>query len=170
MKFIKRKSKLIAYYVFFYFFIAILLALICALFFNDDAFKLTVLAEIILIAIIFSFSKMHIAELNQEIEINESSIYCKNFVVNGKAANAKITYEKIESIELKRIPFRPFSRCLYIQILEGRPFVVNEDYINHCELWEIICENSKKANQSIVIDKNIVKYLEKNNIGKGSAC
>lgn len=162
MEFVKKKSKIIVYYSIFYLLTAMLFLALFSIILKNN--YLTMISEAILLISIIASLKLHINEINQTVKVDKESIECRNFVINGRPADATVRYEIIEKIELKRIPFKPFARCLYISIKGDLPVVINDDYNDYLNLWKIICDNCKAFN--VNIDKKISLYFEKHKIKK----
>lgn len=162
MEFVKKKSKIIVYYSIFYLLTAMLFLALFSIILKNN--YLTMISEAILLISIIASLKLHINEINQTVRVDKESIECRNFVINGRPADATVRYEIIEKIELKRIPFKPFARCLYISIKGDLPVVINDDYNDYLNLWKIICDNCKAFN--VNIDKKISLYFEKHKIKK----
>lgn len=157
MEFEKKKSKIIVYYSIIYLLIAILFLILFLIIIKNNL--LTLIAEMILLISIITSLKLHIKEINQTVKVEKESIECRNFIINGRPADAIVRYEIIEKIELKRILFKPFSRCLYISIKDDKPVVINDDYKDYFNLWKIICDNCESYN--VYIDKKVPLYFEK---------
>ena len=162
MEFVKKKSKIIVYYSIFYLLTAMLFLALFSIILKNN--YLTMISEAILLISIIASLKLHINEINQTVKVDKESIECRNFVINGRSADATVRYEIIEKIELKRIPFKPFARCLYISVKGDLPVVINDDYNDYLNLWKIICDNCKAFN--VNIDKKISLYFEKHKIKK----
>ena len=162
MEFAKKKSKIIVYYSIVYLLTAMLFLDLFSIILKNN--YLTMISEAILLISIIAFLKLHINEINQTVKVDKESIECRNFVINGRPADATVRYEIIEKIELKRIPFKPFARCLYISVKGDLPVVINDDYNDYLNLWKIICDNCKAFN--VNIDKKISLYFEKHKIKK----
>ncbi|MGN0572867.1 MAG: hypothetical protein ACI4IX_02900 [Acutalibacteraceae bacterium] len=160
MEFVKKKSKIIVYYSIVYLLIAILFLVLFSVILKNS--YLTMISEAILLISIIAFLKLHINEINQAVRVDKESIECRNFIVNGRPADATVRYEIIEKIELKRILFKPFSRCLYLSIKGDLPVVINDDYNDYLNLWKMICDNCEAYN--VNIDKKTLLYLEKHKI------
>ncbi|MDY6016344.1 MAG: hypothetical protein SPI97_01875 [Oscillospiraceae bacterium] len=162
MEFVKKKSKIIVYYSIFYLLTAMLFLALFSIILKNN--YLTMISEAILLISIIASLKLHINEINQTVKVDKESIECRNFVVKGRTADAMVRYEIIKKNELKRIPFKPFARCLYISIKGDLPVVINDDYNDYLNLWKIICDNCKAFN--VNIDKKISLYFEKHKIKK----
>lgn len=162
MEFVKKKSKIIVYYSIFYLLTAMLFLALFSIILKNN--YLTMISEAILLISIIASLKLHINEIKQTVRVDKESIECRNFVVKGRTADATVRYEIIEKIELKRIPFKPFARCLYISVKGDLPVVINDDYNDYLNLWKIICDNCKAFN--VNIDKKISLYFEKHKIKK----
>lgn len=162
MEFVKKKSKIIVYYSIIYLLIAILFLILFSIILKNN--YLTMISEAILLISIIASLKLHIKEINQTVKVEKESIECRNFIINGRPADAIVRYEIIEKIELKRISFKPFSRCLYISIKDDKPVVINDDYKDYFNLWKMICDNCEAYN--VNIDKKVPLYFEKHIIKK----
>lgn len=161
MKFCKNKVKVILYYCITYLLLAVLVATIVALVFDENTIQRIAIIELILVAAVFPFIKMHIAEVKQTVELGEEGLVCENFIINGNVANGKIDYKLIESITLKSVLLKPFSYCLYVKLKNEKPFALNDDYINYKELWLSFCQKCKENNSDAFIDEAIFKKLGK---------
>lgn len=159
MKFYKNKVKAILYYCVTYLLLAVLVAIIFALVFDNNTVQRIVITELILAVSIFPFIKMHIAEVNQTIELGEEGFVCKNFIINGTVADGKIDYKSIESITLKNVLLKPFSHCLYVKLKNEKPFAITDDYINYKELWVSLCQKCKENNPNVFVDESILKKM-----------
>ncbi|MGN0547908.1 MAG: hypothetical protein ACI4I3_11305 [Acutalibacteraceae bacterium] len=157
MEFVKKKSKIIFCYSITYLLIAILIFALFSIILKNN--YLTMISEAILLISIITSLKLHIKEINQTVRVDKELIECRNFIVNGRPADAIVRYEIIEKIELKRIPFKPFSRCLYISIKDDKPVVINDDYNDYLNLWKMICDNCESYN--VYIDKKVLLYMKK---------
>lgn len=161
MKFCKNKAKVILYYCAVYILLAVLVATIVAMVFDENTIQRIAIIELILVAAVSPFIKMHIAEVKQTIELGEKEIICENFIISGNVANGKIDYKLIESITLKSVLLKPFSYCLFIKLKNEKPFVLNDDFINHKELWLTFCQKCKENNPDAFIDEAIFKKIGK---------
>ncbi len=157
MKFCKNKAKVILYYCVTYLLLAVLVATIVALVFDENTIQRIVIIELMLVAVVFPFAKMLIAEVKQTVELGEEGLVCENFIINGNVANGKIDYKLIESITLKSVLLKPFSYCLYVKLKNEKPFALNDDYINYKELWLSFCQNAKRTTLMLLSMKLFLK-------------
>lgn len=155
MKFVKNKSKVVLYYLFLYLFISSTIALISICFFKSNALILIAFSEIVLLITIIAFFHLHVAECKQTVEVLEDVIVCENFIIQGKISKAKINYQKIERITLKRDLLKPWTFYLCVYISGDRPFILNDDYVNYVELWRLLCSKCKSKNCKVFIDSRI---------------
>lgn len=155
MKFYKNKIKTVLYYIITYLLLMFLVAIIATFVFENNTVQRITIIELILIISVFPFLKMHIAELNQTVELKEEEIVCKNFIINGNVADGKIAYDLIESITLKNVILKPFSHCLYIKLKNEKPIAVTDDYKDYRKLWKELCCKCKEANPNVYIDEKI---------------
>lgn len=159
MKFRKNKPKLIIYYFTVFLLLAVLVAIIGALAFDKDTVIRIVIMELVSVVSIFPFIKLGVAEVNQTVELEEAELVCTNFIINGNIVNGKIDYKLIESITLKNVLLKPFSKCLFIKLKNEKPFALTDDYINSKELWASLCQKCKENNPDVFIDERINKKI-----------
>lgn len=163
MEFVKKKSKIIAYYTITYLLISIMLPAFFILILKNHTIYISLISEAILLVFILSFLKLHIMEINQTVKVGNESIECKNYIINGRPADATISYLLIEKIEIKHIPLKPFSKCLCLSLSNDKPVIVNDDFKDYLRLWFMICNNCKSYNTNVCIDEKIFQYIKKHN-------
>ncbi len=133
MKFIKNKRKIVLFYIIFY----LLLSLLPALF-SLISVAIMLVSELFLVVLIFAFLRLHIAEVRQTLEIGDETLKCKSFIVNGAVADAEISYEKIEKIEVKR-------KYLLVYVSGEKPFAIRDNYIGYPDLCKALFQKCKGA-------------------------
>ena len=156
MKFVKKKPKIIAYYAAAY----LLTAAAAAFIFRDSTYMLMI-AELIVAVSFLIFLRLVICEINQTVTVGENSIECKNFIINGHPADAVINYNMVSKIEIKRVPLKPFSKCLCLSLDVDKPAIINDDYGDYPKLWKMICDNCRAVDPNILIDKRTEEWLKR---------
>lgn len=111
------------------------------------------IAELIVFALFLIFLRFVICETNQTVTVGENSIECKNFIINGHPADAVISYDIVSKIEIKRVPLKPFSKCLCLLLDGDKPVIINDDYGDYSNLWKMICDNCRAVDPNLLIDR-----------------
>lgn len=148
MKFVKKKPKIIAYYAAVY----LLIAAAVAFLFRTSLY-MQMIAELIVAVPFLIFIRLVICEINQTVTVGENSIECKNFIINGHPADAVISYDIVSKIEIKRVPLKPFSKCLCLSLDGDKPVIINDDYGDYSNLWKMICDNCRAVDPNLLIDR-----------------
>lgn len=133
MLFKKNKNKVLLFYLICYIFLSLIISLLSFI-----SIIVMVIFQLFLLLVIFLYSKLFIAEINQTVQFGDGTLVCKNFVINGGIANAEIPYEKIERIEFKK-------RYVSVVVSGEKPFGITNDYIDYHLLCETLCEKCKAA-------------------------
>ncbi len=133
MIFTKNKRKLISFYIIFYLFLSLIIALLSLI-----SVAIMLAGELLLVGVILAFLRLYIAEVKQAVQIGDETLVCKSFIVNGVVADAEISYEKIEKIEVKR-------KHLLICVSGEKPFAIRDNYINYPDLCKALFEKCKNA-------------------------
>lgn len=157
MNYTKSKFRVILYYLTTY----LIIASVIFLLFYKYSSRAIIIGEIIALFPFIAFSNLIFSELRQSVKVNEESIECRSFVINAKPVDAIIDYSIIEKIEMRHVPLKPFSKCLYLLINDNAPAIISNDYKNYTELWKAICNNYKKSNNYACFDDNVIKWLKK---------
>lgn len=45
-----------------------------------------------------------------------------------------ISYDIVSKIEIKRVPLKPFSKCLCLSLDGDKPAIINDDYADYPKL------------------------------------
>lgn len=88
-----------------------LIASAAAVIFRNSLYML-IISELFVSAPFLIFIRLIICEINQTVTVDKKAIECKNFIINGHPADAVISYDIVSKIETKRVPLKPFSKCL----------------------------------------------------------
>lgn len=155
MKFVKKKPKIIAYYAAVYLLIASAVAVI----FRNSLYML-IISELFVSAPFLIFIRIIICQINQTVTVGKKAIECKNFIINGHPADAVISYDIVSKIETKRVPLKPFSKCLCLSLDGDKPAIINDDYADYPKLWKMICDNCRAVDPNLLIDRRTEEWLK----------
>ena len=119
-----------------------------------------IISELFVSAPFLIFIRLIICEINQTVTVGKKAIECKNFIINGHPADAVISYNIVSKIETKRVPLKPFSKCLCLSLDGDKPAIINDDYADYPKLWKMICDNCRAVDPNLLIDRRTEEWLK----------
>lgn len=136
-----------------------LIASAAAVIFRNSLYML-IISELFVSAPFLIFIRLIICEINQTVTVGKKAIECKNFIINGHPADAVISYNIVSKIETKRVPLKPFSKCLCLSLDGDKPAIINDDYADYPKLWKMICDNCRAVDPNLLIDRRTEEWLK----------
>lgn len=136
-----------------------LIASAAAVIFRNSLYML-IISELFVSAPFLIFIRLIICEINQTVTVGKKAIECKNFIINGHPADAVISYNIVSKIETKRVPLKPFSKCLCLSLDGDKPAIINDDYADYPKLWKMICDNCRAVDPNLIIDRRTEEWLK----------
>lgn len=119
-----------------------------------------IISELFVSAPFLIFIRLIICEINQTVTVGKKAIECKNFIINGHPADAVISYNIVSKIETKRVPLKPFSKCLCLSLDGDKPAIINDDYADYPKLWKMVCDNCRAVDPNLLIDRRTEEWLK----------
>lgn len=136
-----------------------LIASAAAVIFRNSLYML-IISELFVSAPFLIFIRLIICEINQTVTVGKKAIECKNFIINGHPADAVISYNIVSKIETKRVPLKPFSKCLCLSLDGDKPAIINDDYADYPKLWKMVCDNCRAVDPNLLIDRRTEEWLK----------
>ena len=136
-----------------------LIASAVAVIFRNSLYML-IISELFVSAPFLIFIRLIICEINQTVTVGKKAIECKNFIINGYPADAVISYDIVSKIETKRVPLKPFSKCLCLSLDGDKPAIINDDYADYPKLWKMVCDNCRTVDPNLLIDRRTEEWLK----------
>lgn len=136
-----------------------LIASAVAVIFRNSLYML-IISELFVSAPFLIFIRLIICEINQTVTVGKKAIECKNFIINGHPADAVISYDIVSKIETKRVPLKPFSKCLCLSLDGDKPAIINDDYADYPKLWKMVCDNCRAVDPNLLIDRRTEEWLK----------